>query len=122
MFVVCRIVPVHPTTDAWLVSGNIAAYARSAGRQIAPIALQQVTAHPELMRRNPALLQRAWEMQAEHRAEFIAQVGSDLVVQPPHEAQETLREHYRRLRRKAVARLQGKPADRAASAGAAPDV
>lgn len=121
MFVVCRIVPVHPTTDAWLVSGNIAAYPRSAGRQIAPIALQQVTAHPELMRRNPALLQRAWEMQAEHRAEFIAQVGSDLVVQPPHEAQETLREHYRRLRRKAVARLEGQAAERAAAVGAAPE-
>ena len=121
MFVVCRIVPVHPATDAWLVSGNIAAYPRSAGRQIAPIALQQVTAHPELMRRNPALLRRAWEMQAEHRAEFIAQVGSDLVVQPPHEAQETLREHYRRLQRNAVARLRGTAAERGAAVGAAPE-
>jgi hypothetical protein len=26
MFVVCRIVPVHPATDAWLVSGHLAVF------------------------------------------------------------------------------------------------
>ncbi len=108
MFAICRIVPVHPATDAWLISGTIAAFPKSARRQIAQTALQQITAHPQLLRRNPALLRRAWEIQAEHRAEFIAQVGSDLVVLPPHEAQETMREHYRRWQRKAAAKLEGK--------------
>jgi hypothetical protein len=121
MFTVCRIVPVHPATEAWLVSGHITAFPKSAGRKIAPVAVQQVTAHPELLRRNPALLRRAWDIQAEHRADFIAQVGSDLVVQPPGEAQETLREHHRRLRSKAVARLEGKAAKRGAAAGPAPE-
>ena len=69
----------------------------------------------------PALLRRAWEIQAEHRAEFIAQVGSDLVVLPPHEAQETMREHYRRWQRKAAAKLEGKAAKRAMTAGPAPE-
>ena len=55
MFVVCRIVPLHPETDAWLISGHIAAYRKSARRQIAQTAAQQVTAHPELLRRNPAI-------------------------------------------------------------------
>jgi len=113
MFAICRIVPVHPATDAWLISGTIAAFPKSARRQIAQTALQQITAHPQLLRRNPALLRRAWEIQAEHRAEFIAQVGSDLVVLPPHEAQETMREHYRRWQRKAAAKLEGKAAKRA---------
>ena len=113
MFVICRIVPVDPGTDAWLISGTIAAYPNSARRPLAQTAVQQITAHPELLRRNPALLRRAWELQAEHRTEFIAQVASDLVVLPPHEAQETLREHYRRLRRKAAARLEDKAAERA---------
>jgi hypothetical protein len=121
MFVICRIVPVDPGTDAWLISGHIAAYPKSARRPLAQTAVQQITAHPELLRRNPALLRRAWELQAEHRTEFIAQVASDLVVLPPHEAQETLREHYRRLRRKAAARLEGKAAKRAITIGPAPE-
>ncbi|HEY2696948.1 MAG TPA: hypothetical protein VGJ45_15865 [Pseudonocardiaceae bacterium] len=120
MFVVCRIVPVHPATDAWLVSGHLAVFPKSARREIAAAAAAELTGHPELLLRNPAMLQQAWEVQAEHRAEFIAQVGSDLVVLPPYEAQETLREHYRRVRNKALAKLDGKAAKRA-KAGPAPD-
>ncbi|MEO6084207.1 MAG: hypothetical protein ABIQ18_14000 [Umezawaea sp.] len=121
MFVVGRIVPVHPATDAWLVSGHFAPFPKSARRQIAQTVAQQVAAHPEVLRRNPVLLQQGWEVQAEHRADFIAQVGSDLVVLPPHEAQETLSEHYRRLRETAVARLDGTRAKRAAATGPAPE-
>jgi hypothetical protein len=119
MFVVCRIVPVHPTTDAWLISGHLAVFPKSAAREIASAAVTELTTHPELLRRNPAMLRQAWEVQAEHRAEFIAQVGSDLVVRPPYEAQETMREHYRRLRDKAMAKLDRKTAERAANAGPA---
>jgi hypothetical protein len=107
MFVMGRIVPVHPATNAWLVSGHFAAFPESALREIAQTVAQQASAHPELLRRNPVMLQRAWEVQAEHRADFIAQVGSDLAVLPAHEARETLREHYRRLRDKAEAPLDG---------------
>jgi hypothetical protein len=60
-------------------------------------------------------------VQAEHRADFIAQVGSDLVVLPPHEARETVCEHYRRLREKAAARLDGKAAKRAVNTGPTPE-
>ena len=121
MFVICRIVPVHPATDAWLISGHITAFPKSARRQLAQVAVQQVTAHPELLRRNPAMLRRAWEVQAEHRTDFIALVGSDLVVLPPHEAEETLCEHYRRLRRKAAAKLKGKARKRAETTGPTPE-
>ncbi len=119
MFVAGRLVPVHPATDAWLVSGHFAAFGKSARRQIAQVALHQLTAHPELLRRNPALLRRAWQIQAEHRADFIALVGSDLVVLPPHRAQETLREHYRR--RSAAAGVDGKVVERAAMPGPTPE-
>ncbi len=117
MFVLGRIVPVHPATDAWLVSGTFSSYPESVGPEFAQIALKETVGHPELMHRNPAMLQRGWEIQAGARAEFIAQVGSDLVVLPPHEAQETLREHYRRLGDKAMAKLEGE----AAPAGPTPD-
>jgi len=112
-----RIVPIHPSTDAWLVSGHFAAFPKSAGHQVARSASRELAAHPELVLRNPAMLRRAREIQAEHRADFIAQVGSDLVVLPAHEAQETLREHYRRLRQKAVAGLDGKAANHAMATG-----
>jgi hypothetical protein len=125
MFVIGRLVPVHPATDAWLVSGHFAAFPRSVGRQLAQTALQTLTAHPELLRRNPDMLRRAWEVQAEDRADFIALFGSDLVVLPPDEAQDKLREHYRRrqqkARQKAVAHLKGKAAKRANATGPTPE-
>src|SRR6266508_1038707 len=55
MFVVGRIVPVHPATDAWLVSGHFAAFGKSARRQIAQVAVHELTGHPELLCRNPAV-------------------------------------------------------------------
>ena len=121
MFVIGRLVPVHPGTDAWLVSGHFAAFPKSAGRQIAQIALQTLTAHPELLRRNPDKLRRAWEVQAEDRADFIALFGADLVVLSPDEAQDKLREHYRRRQQKAVAALKGKAAKRAKVTGPTPE-
>jgi hypothetical protein len=121
VFVLARIVPVHPATDAWLVSGHLSCFPESDGRQIAQAVVQSATGHPELARRNPDLVRRAWERQAEHRADFIAQVGSDLVVLPPGEAQEVLREHYRRIQGKAVAGLSRKAAKRGAAAGPTPE-
>lgn len=121
MFIVCRIVPVHPATDAWMISGHLNVFPKSAWREVTQSAVHELTVHPELLRRNPALLQQAWDVQAEHRAEFVAQVGSDLVVLPPREAQETVREHYRRVRDRAVAKLEGKAAKRAANSGPAPE-
>jgi len=121
MFVIGRVVPVYPSTDAWLVSGHMAVFPRNVGLEIAQTALQTVTANPEVLRRNPDKLRRAWEMQAEDRTDFIALFGSDLVVLPPNEAQEKLREHYRRRQEKVVARLEGKAARRARVTGPTPE-
>jgi hypothetical protein len=95
MFVIGRIVPIHPATDAWLVSGHLRSFAGSDAAQVAQIALRILTANPYVMCRNPNLLRRAWELQAEHRADFVAHFGSDLVVLPPEQAQRQLQEHYR---------------------------
>jgi hypothetical protein len=121
MFIVGRIVPLHPATDAWLVTGHYSPFPKSARQRIASAAAEQITTHPELLRRNPAMLQRAWEIQAEHRADFIDQVGADLVLLPPHEAQESLREHYRRQQQRAMSGLDAKAARRAAKS-ALPDL
>ena len=110
LFVIGRIVPVHPATDAWLVSGTFTTHAETAGRTMAQIAVEEITTRPGLMLSNPAMVARGWELQASHRAEFIAQVGSDLVILPPHGARETLREHYRRLQDKAMTAFEGEVA------------
>ncbi|WP_433445988.1 hypothetical protein ACQPXS_00935 [Streptomyces sp. CA-142005] len=47
-----RIVPVHPDTDAWLVSGNLTTYPPGDGPQLAQLAVQTLTAHPQLLRRD----------------------------------------------------------------------
>jgi hypothetical protein len=44
MFVIGRIVPVHPATDAWLVSGHFAAFPKSARQQMARSVAEQLTA------------------------------------------------------------------------------
>jgi hypothetical protein len=48
MFGIFRIVPVHPAIDAWLVSGHVVAYRKSDRRRLAQVAVEQVTAHPEV--------------------------------------------------------------------------
>ncbi|MFC7512208.1 hypothetical protein ACFQV4_25780 [Streptomyces thermocarboxydus] len=78
--------PVHPDTNAWLVSGNLTTYPRGDGPQLAQLAVQTLTAHPQLLRRNPQMLRKAWEMQAEARADFIEVFGTDLLVLDAYEA------------------------------------
>ncbi|MDK1475479.1 hypothetical protein QNO07_18985 [Streptomyces sp. 549] len=96
MFLVGRIVLVHPEVDSWLVSGSFAAYPAESAPEFAQAALQALTESPGLMGRNADKLRRSWELQAEARADFVDFFGSDLVVLPPVEAQESLREYHRR--------------------------
>lgn len=116
MFTYCRIVPVHPDTDHWLISGYLSPFSQFSGPDVARAALQMAMADPGLLRRNPDLYRRAWRMQAEDRAAFIELFGSDLVILPPATAQERLTEHHRRRLEEATASAEanGKPASPAA--------
>jgi len=51
MLAMGRIVPLHPATDAWLVTGHYSPFPKSARKQIAMAARDQLAAHPELARR-----------------------------------------------------------------------
>ncbi len=121
MFVIGRIVPVHPALDAWLVSGHLAVYPGSAGPQLAQAVAAAVATVPELLFRNPEKLERAWELQAEDRADFIAYFGCDLVILPPDEAEYGMREYQRRRQEKLLEGLEGKAAERARSLALAPE-
>lgn len=117
MFVTARIVPVHPDTDAWLISGNLATYRPSDGKELAQAAVQTLTANPQLLRRNPEMLRKGWEMQAEARGDFIELFGTDLLILDPGETQDRLREYHRHRQDKALAELKGKAAAEAGSSG-----
>lgn len=113
MFVVGRIVPLRLRTDDWLVTGIFTFFPKTARRQLAAAAAEQVMTDPALLRRNAEMYERAWEIQAEQRADFIEQVGADMTVVPPNEAQALLRVHYRRQQQRAMAGLGAKAARRA---------
>ncbi|MFE7215380.1 hypothetical protein ACFU93_36715 [Streptomyces sp. NPDC057611] len=117
MFVAARIVPVHPDTDAWLVSGNLTTYAPSDGPQLAHLAAQTLTAHPQLLRRNSEMLRRAWEMQAEARTDFIEVFGTDMLVLDPGETHVRMQEYHRHRQDKALAELDDEAVTQAINSG-----
>lgn len=95
MFVYCRIVPVHPATGHWLISGHLLPFPSSSGPVLARAAQEVLIADPSLLRRNRDLYQRAWQLQADARAAFLDFFGTDLVILPPVTAQAELIEYYR---------------------------
>ncbi|MGW2430950.1 hypothetical protein [Streptomyces sp. NPDC001640] len=117
MFVTARIVPVHPDTDAWLVSGNLSIYAAGDGPRLAQLAVQTLATHPQVLRRNPEMLRKAWQMQAEARADFIEVFGTDILVLDPGEATARMREYHRHRQDKALAELDDETAAKAARGG-----
>ncbi|WP_237720398.1 hypothetical protein [Rhodococcus opacus] len=96
MFVYGRIVPVHPATGHWLISGHRGFLSGLRRPDPGPGRMEVVAADPGLLRRNRDLYERAWQLQADDRAAFVDLFGSDLVILPPTTAPARLIEHYRR--------------------------
>lgn len=89
------LVPVHSSGGAWLVSGAMTSYPRSSATEIAQAALQLGVQHPELVFRNPQMIEQGWQRMREDRAAFIEFCGSDELILPPAEAEELLNTYYR---------------------------
>jgi hypothetical protein len=85
-FLYARLVPISPVPGAWLVSGHIRAFPKSAGAQIAQVALQLATTQPELVFRNPEKIEQGWKQVRDDRAAFIEFFGGDELVLSPAEA------------------------------------
>jgi hypothetical protein len=66
-FVHARLVPIRPMPDAWLVSGTMSPFPRSAGAQIARAAIEAATRQPELVFRNPEKVKQRWEQMRKDR-------------------------------------------------------
>ena len=118
-FLFARLVPIGPVAGAWLVSGYLTAFPKSAAAQVAQTALQLATAAPELVFRNPEKIEQGWQQMRDDRAAFIEFFGSDELVLSPAEAAERLDAYYRH-RRQAV--LTAQPERRKRRRGPGPEL
>src|SRR5260370_15056914 len=103
-FVRARVIPLRPVPDAWLASGSMRAYRKSAAAEGAQAALELATKLPELVYRNPEKIEQAWKKMREDRAAFVEFFGTDGLVLPPAKAQERLNDYYRHRQEAALAR------------------
>jgi hypothetical protein len=117
MFLYGRVVPVHPDSDAWLVSGGLQAFPKSAAGVVAQAAVFSDVSGA--LRRNPELRERSWAMQEEFRSTFIEVFGADWAILPPESADEKLRELYQRRTDAALAKAGNESPKSAASAAQA---
>ncbi|MGH3225270.1 MAG: hypothetical protein ACRDPY_42415 [Streptosporangiaceae bacterium] len=118
-FVYARLVPVRRVPDAWLVSGSMRAYRKSDAAQVAEAALQLATRLPELVHRNPAKVEQAWQQMGAERAAFVEFFDGDELVLPPAEAEERINAFYRHRQEAALA---GRPARGRPARGRPPDI
>ncbi len=102
-FTYVRLVHICPVPGAWLVSGSMSAYRKSAAAQIAQAALAAVTRQPELVYRNPEKIEQAWAQMRDDRAAFVEFFGGDELFLPPAEAGERLNAYYRHRQEAALA-------------------
>jgi hypothetical protein len=103
-FVHTRLVAIRPAPGAWLVSGSMWAYPKSAAAQIAQAALAVAAKQPELVYRNPEKIEQAWTMMREDRAAFVKFFGGDELVLSPGEAGKRLNAYYRHRQEATLAR------------------
>src|SRR5205807_10025205 len=108
-FVRARLIPLRPVPGAWLASGSMRAYRKSAAADVAQAALELATKLPELVYRNPEKIEQAWKQMRADRAAFVEFFGCDELVLPPGEAEERINAFYRHRQEAALA---GRPARR----------
>lgn len=104
-FAAARVVPVHPASQEWLVTGLLSGYRPSDGPWLARTLLQEIHTSPDLVLRNPRLAERSWRLQHENRAAFVERFGTDLLVLPPREAARELGAFHRGLQDEALKAL-----------------
>lgn len=103
-FVVGRLVSIRPVPGAWLVSGALSSFPRSAAAGIAQVAIDMATRHPQLAFRNPEKVEQGWRQMREDRAMFMEFFGTDELVFPPAEAVKRLNTYYQHRQEAALAR------------------
>ncbi|MYY04988.1 hypothetical protein GT035_22765 [Streptomyces sp. SID4913] len=94
-FLSARLVALAPVPGAWLFSGVMSSYPRSATPEIAAAALDLAVGRPGLVFRNPEKVEQGWRSMHEDRAAFAEFFGSDELILTPEEAEERINAYYR---------------------------
>ncbi|MFE7614495.1 hypothetical protein [Streptomyces sp. NPDC057496] len=94
-FLSARLVALAPVPDAWLFSGAMSSYPRTAVSEIAAAALDLATSRPDLVFRNPEKVEQGWRSMREDRAAFTEFFGSDELILTPEEAEDRINVYYR---------------------------
>jgi hypothetical protein len=101
-YMVARLVPIG---SEWLVSGVIHPIARSGRKFAHTMAAELAMEYPELVFRNPSLLERGWELQRSDRERFVRFFGTDMVLMPGTELAERMRQYAAFSRSEVLAQL-----------------
>ena len=91
-YMIGRLVPVG---DEWLISGATSVLAATRRAEAYSAAANIAARMPSLVFRNPAKVERGWELQREEHRQFIDFFGADLIVLPGHELGERMRDYAR---------------------------
>jgi hypothetical protein len=86
---------IVPVGDEWMISGTPMAFPADQAEQVLAGLPKLVMSHPARVFRNPDKLAQAHQMQEEQRQAFIDLHGSDLIVVPGAEVNQTLMAFYR---------------------------
>ncbi|SHL67420.1 hypothetical protein [Actinacidiphila paucisporea] len=93
-FLGARLVSLANVPGAWLVSGVMSSYPRTAASEIARAALDLATGRPDLVFRNPEKIEQGWRSMREDRAAFAEFCGSDELILTPEEAEDRINAYY----------------------------
>ncbi|ANH92369.1 hypothetical protein A8713_15435 [Streptomyces sp. SAT1] len=94
-FLSARLVALAPVPDAWLFSGVMSSYPRTAAPEIAAATLDLAISRPDLVFRNPEKIEQGWHSMREDRAAFVEFFGSDELILTPEETEDRLNAYYR---------------------------
>ncbi|MEW1890265.1 MULTISPECIES: hypothetical protein [unclassified Streptomyces] len=94
-FLCARLAALAPVPGAWLFSGAMSSYPRTAVSEIAAAALDLATSRPDLVFRNPEKVEQGWHSMREDRASFVEFFGTDELILTPEEAEDRMNVYYR---------------------------
>jgi hypothetical protein len=107
-YMIARFVPMG---GEWLVSGVIHPIARGRQKVAYAIAADLAMKYPELVFRNPAFLERGWELQRIDRERFVRFFETDMALIEGTELAERMRQYAAFSRREVLAQLAAQEID-----------
>lgn len=111
-YMIARFVPMG---NEWLVSGVVHPIVGRRRKVAYAIAAELAMTCPEMLFRNPSLLERGWELQRVDRDRFVRFFGTDMVLIPGTELAQRMRQYADFSRREVLAQVTTQKSDKYAN-------